>query len=203
MSSKYLGLFLLVTWFALVVGCGRRDAHEMSATAAAEASADGSVQVRKATAIEKASLAEDIAKRKTIDERFPASPTPWGAAGERVVAVSVPGVLELEGGRKIQLDGIRCNEQAVGYLRRVLQGDTTSVVVVTADASAGQPTPAEVWTADTDLQLKNLATGPSYSNIVEAAITSDWCKVETSATSKRNERYAALARAFQPTSSAR
>jgi len=160
------------------------------------ASSDGSAKVRKATEREKAGLKESTEKREAVDARFPGSPAPWGSPSERVTDVSVPGVLKLKGGRSVQLDGIRCNEEAVGYLRRILQDNTVSVVVVPSVESPTQPIPAEVWSADTDLQSKGLATSPAYSNIIETAITSSWCQVEATPTSKHNERYAALAKAF-------
>ena len=194
-STTFMPLLLLTC--ALNFGCSERSEHEISASATAETSSDGSVKVRKSTANEKARLDGDIQKRKQVDDRFPGSPTPWGSSSERVTDVSAPGVLRLAGGRIVQLDGIRCNEEAVGYLRRMLQDSSVSVVVVTSGESTTQPIPAEVWTADTDLQTKGLAIAPSYSNIVETAITSGWCQVEATRTSKHNERYSALAKAFQ------
>ena len=189
---------MLLLGCVLGAGCGPQDRQEISATAAAVASSDGSVQTREATARERAELEEAIKKGKAIDERFPGSPTPWGLASERVIDVSVPGVLKLVGGRSIRLDGIRCDEKAVGYLRRILQGKGVSVVVLPAEGVTTQPIPAEAWSADTGLQQQGLAKSPSYSNVVETAITSDWCQVQVSPTSKHNERYAALAKAFQP-----
>ena len=189
---------MLLSGCVLGVGCSQPGSQEISATAAAVASSDGSVQTREVTARERAELDEAIRKGKAIDEHFPGSPTPWGSASERVTDVSVPGVLKLVDGRSIRLDGIRCDEKAVGYLRRILQDKGVSVVVVPAEGVTTQPIPAEVWSVDPDLQQQGLAKSPSYSNIVETAITSDWCVVEASLTSKHNERYAALAKAFQP-----
>jgi hypothetical protein len=197
MSLNNCNLLTLALGCVLILGCSRQGSGEISATAAAVAVPDGSVQSRQATAREKAELDEAIRKEKTIDERFPGSPTPWGSASERVTGVFVPGVLKLAGGASVRLDGIRCDEKAVGYLRRILQEKAVSVVVLPAKGVTTQPVPAEVWSVDTDLQRQGLATTPSYSNVVETAITSGWCQVEASPTSKHNERYAALAQAFQ------
>jgi len=188
---------MLLLGCTLTLGCGSQSGHEVSATAAAEASSDGSVQSREATTREKAELDEIIQKKGAINERFPGSPTPWGAASESVTDVSVPGVLKLAGGRSVQLDGIRCDEKAVNYLRRILQGEAVSVIVLPAEGATTQPIPAEVWSADNDLQRQGLAKSPAYSNVVETAITSGWCEVVASPTSKHNERYAALAQAFK------
>ena len=202
MSSKILRPVLLFSC-AFIFGCSEQNGREISATAVAEAASDGSTTVRKATLEEKSELEADIQKRKAIDERFPGSPTPFGSPSERVTDVSVPGVLKLESGRIVRFDGVHCNEEAVGYLRQWLQGATVSVVVVATTQSTAQPIPAEVWAADTDLQTKGLATSPAYSNILETAITSGWCQVEATSTSKRIERYTALAQSFQHSAGAR
>ena len=198
MSLSNCKFLVLLFCCALTLGCSPQDDHEIFATAAAEASSDGSVRTRQATSREIAELNEGIRKRNEIDKQFPGAPTPWGSASERVSDVFVPGVLKLAGGRSVQLDGIRCDEKAVGYLRRILQEDASvSVVVLPAEGVTTQPIPADVWSADTDFQQQGLTKGPSYSNVIETAITSGWCQVEASPTSKHNARYAALAHAFQ------
>ena len=190
-------LFLLVIC-VLFVGCSEREDHQISATAAATALPDGSVQVRDATARERASLEKTVEKREEIDKRFPGSPVPRGAPSEHVIEVSVPGVLKLRDGRSVQLDGISCNEKAAGYLRRLLQEDSVSVVVLpSGEATTQQPIRAEVWS------VENLTVGPSYSNVVETAITSGWCELAPTLTSERRDRYIALAQAFQHPASAR
>jgi hypothetical protein len=201
--SSHIFRALLLLAFAPILGCNEQNGHEVSATAASDAFSDGSVTARKVTAREKRELEAEIQKQKAIDERFPGSATPFGLPSERVTDVSVPGVLKLEGGRAVRLDGVRCNEEAVGYLRRWLQGATVSVVTIATTESTSQPVPVEAWAADTRLQADGLAKTPAYSNILETAITSGWCQVEATPTSKRIERYAALAQAFQHPNGAR
>jgi len=138
MSLSNCKFFVLLFCCALALGCRPQDDNEISATAAAEASPDGSVRTRQATSREIAELNEGIRKRNEIDKQFPGAPTPWGSASERVTDVFVPGVLKLAGGRSVQLDGIRCDEKAVGYLRRILQEDA-SVSVVLFLRRASQP----------------------------------------------------------------
>jgi len=175
-------------------GCTRQDSQGLKNDSAP------SIHVREITADERARIDMDIKKGEAVDAQFPGSPIPWGAPTVKISQVVVPGILKLASGKRVQLDGVRCNEQAVSYLSRVLQGSTVSVVVVPSDESrSSEPIPAEVWSVDDTLQLKGLTTTPSYSNIVETSITSGWCHVEATQTCKRNERYAALARAFQHT----
>jgi hypothetical protein len=130
-----------------------------------------------------------MARHEAIDARYPGSQTPLGARSERVLEVSVPGILKLESGRTVRLDGITCNAKAVGYMRRVLFDHGVTVVVLPSTNSQTSPVPAEVWMVD-----KSFQDATSYQNINETAITSHWCEVKTSSTSKYNARYAALAR---------
>jgi len=203
MSRTNLGACLLLVGCIATLGCSERTNREITASAAAEVSSDGSVKVRKATASEKTRLEEGIKRAEAIDERFPGSAAPRGAPTDRVTEISVPGILKLQSGRSAQLDGVSCNEEAVGYLRRMLEGSNISVVILPSVETTTQPFPAEVWSIDSELQVKGITAGPGYSNIVETAIKSGWCKVEATPTSKHNDRYAALAQAFQNPPSAR
>ena len=205
MSSKLIAisLIVLIGICALVVGCEKPGNVEVSASAAAEASSNGSVSVRKPTPRELASLSEITAKIEAVNARYPGAQTPWGVSSERVIGISVPGILEFQNGRKVRLDGIRCEEKAVGYLRRLLQDETTTVAFLPSVESQVEPVPAEVWSVDKNLQVKSLASGPGYSNVTETAITSGWCQVEATPTCKHNERYAALAEAFHVATTAR
>src|SRR6185312_1247849 len=191
MSFKVIvsSLIAFVAMCALVVGCQKQGSTEISASAAAEASTNGSISVRNATPQEVANLSESSAKIEAINARYPGSQTPWGKSSERVIGITVPGILELQSGRKVQLDGIRCGEKAVGYLRRLLQDDTTTVAFLPSVESQSEPVPAEIWSVDTNLLAKKLTTGPSYSNVTETAIKSGWCQVEATPTCKYNERY--------------
>jgi hypothetical protein len=204
MASKNLNAGFMVSLAACAAffGCSQQKEAQVSASATAVSMSDSSIQTRKSTAREKASVEESIAKTEAVNAQYPGSPTPWGATAERVVQISVPGIVELQSGKKVRIDGIRCDEKAVGYLRRILLQETVSVIVLPSREAAAQPIPAEIWTTDKDFQNKGLAASPAYSNITESAITSGWCQVEATQTNKHNERYAALAKAFHPTSGA-
>jgi hypothetical protein len=194
---------LLLATCTVLFACSQHSEPQVSASVTAVSMPDGSIQTRKASAREKASVQEIIAKREAIDAQYPGSPTPWGTPGERMVQISAPGIVELQSGKKVRLDGIRCDEKAADNLRRILTQETVLVVVVPSGEDTAQPIRAELWSADTDLQNKGLTVSPSYSNVTEIAIANGWCEVEATQTSKRNQRYAALAKAFQPEPAAR
>ena len=193
-TSSAVLLFAVCTC-ALIAGCKEQRSFKLTASAAAEASPGGAITTHAPTSKELAGLKNDIAKREAIDARYPGSQVPRGLQSKGVVAVSVPGILQLADGRRVRLDGIRCDKKAVSYLRRVLQAKDVTVAVLPSANSHANPTPAEVWVVEGSSQLQSI-TGPSYSNINETAITSRWCKVEATPTNPHNARYAALAKAF-------
>jgi hypothetical protein len=201
MTALKKGLTLLLCG-ALIVGCEKQHSIEPTASATAEASEDGSISVRSSTPQEVARLQNDIAKREAVDARYPGMTAPKGAPSQRVTNIVVPGILTLDDGRTVKLDGVRCDSQAVGYLRRVLMRDGDSVVVIPTAESTGEPIPANVWSMAM-IKLDGSVPSPSYSNPIETAITSGWCKVEATPTCKYNERYAALAEAFQAAAASR
>ena len=188
-SGNFNLLLLLLCTCALFAGCKEQDNVTLHGSAAAEASPNGTITTRTPTSAEIANLQRNMAKHEAIDARYPGSQTPLGARSERVLDVSVPGILKLERGRTVRLDGITCNARAVGYMRRVLFDHAVTVVVLPSSNSQTSPVPAEVWVVD-----KSSQDATSYSNINETAITSHWCDVRASSTSKYNARYAALAR---------
>lgn len=189
MSSRNFNIFLFLLCACTLVGCKEQHNATLSANAAAEASPNGAITTRAPTSAEIADLQRNMAKHEAIDARYPGSETPLGARSERVIEVSVPGILKLESGRTVRLDGITCNAKAVGYMRRVLFDQGVTVAVLPSGNSQTSPIPAEVWMVD-----KSFRDATSYSNINETAITSHWCDVKASSTSKHNARYAALAK---------
>jgi hypothetical protein len=187
-------LILLVFTSALEVACNTQHSETSFTDMATMPSAR---DYAKKPIVEKAKVLQQIRTRNLIDKRYPGDPIPWGVPSERVAKVMIPGILDLEDGRRVRLDGIRCDERAIHYLSRLLQDPSVSVVVLPSTPNKISPIPADVWMVDDDLQLKGVTISPTYSNLIETAITSGWCDVQATATSKYNARYAALAKAFQ------
>jgi len=200
MNPRPLLIFLLA---ACSAGCTQQRETELAASATAETLPDGSIQVRKSTALEQSRVEDDAAKIRALDARYPSAPTPLGAPTERVTQISVPGILQLDDGRTVRLDGVRCDSKAVDYLRRLLSGEGVSVVVMPSGENLGEPIPADVWSVSTIQLEEPKRTSQSYSKPIETAITSGWCEVEATPTCKYNERYAALAAAFHAPAGAR
>ncbi|HET6912519.1 MAG TPA: hypothetical protein VFH71_04125 [Rhodanobacteraceae bacterium] len=195
MKGMYSSMIFLASACVFVAACGEQHNSEFSASATAEQLSNGSVKIRSSTSGEKADVEEAIKKRDAIDSRLPGSSIPLNAPSSRVTEVTAPGILQLADGRKIRLDGIRCeNTAAIGYLRRILRDKSVSVIFLPSGQKIS-PIPAEVWMVDTGVQ--SATSSPAYSNLNETAITSGWCQVEATPTSKHNARYAALAKAFQ------
>src|SRR5262249_50292008 len=136
---------ILLLCSGLIVGCEKQHAVEFTASATAEASDDGSISVRSSTPQEVARLQNDISKREAVDARYPGMAAPRDAASQRVTNIVVSGVLTLDDGRMVRLDGVRCDSQVVGYLRRLLMGDGDSVVIVPGADGTGGVIPANEW----------------------------------------------------------
>jgi hypothetical protein len=189
--------FASATAVAVLVTAGCTSDHEVSATVAAESNEQGQTKVRSPTAAERANLDETMRKMAQVDARFPRPPIPKNVPSDLPIGVTAPGIVELQNGRHIRIDGVSCSNQGIEILRRMMIDKTTRVIIIpsTSDPSK-DPMPADVWTVDSFLQDKMPGAGLDYSNVVETAITSGWCTVEPTATSKHNERYAALETAF-------
>ena len=101
------------------------------------------------------------------------------------------GEIVLNDGRTIRFDGVSCSEQGYEYLSRLFLDPSSSLVVVTTGSPVEGVTPAEVWIVE-----DREGGGISYSFPVDAGISSGWCDPKPSSTSPHNDRFAALATAF-------
>ncbi len=178
-----------LTLVAALAGCGNGEPMRIEASATAE-SCGGTVSTREATSEESTSVRALMALGEDINRRFPPSPTPFNAPSWKVVRATDTGVLELSDGRHVVMDGVSCTAEGIGYLRRLVIDDDTTLAV--SPHSSGSPVEAELWSVTTfeDDETK------SYSAVAETALTSGWCVPKASATNPHNGRYEALAREF-------
>ena len=192
LSTKAITLFAVTL---VVGGCYRSTDHAdskgASATATAEASSDGTIVTRAPTEEEMDSLNDHSAKREAVDQRFPPPPIPIHAPRVKATRMLATGDLLLEDGRTIFLDGIACTNQGVEYLGRIFIDPAASLIVVESGAGVDGRIPAEVWTVE-----KFDGGMEMYSFPAETGLTSGWCDPKRSPSSRRNERFAALAEAF-------
>jgi hypothetical protein len=182
-----------VVAFAALTACDRNGSTESTAHATAVARSDGSVTVREATANETSRLSQSMETLRAVDAQYSRPEPPYGSPTQKVIQVSEPGILKLRDGTTVRMDGISCKGQGIEYLRRLLLDQAISVAVIPSTSTAGGDVPADVWIRDESSETSRA----SYSNVIETTITSAWCAVEPTQTCRHNERYAALARAFQ------
>lgn len=182
---RYTGISLFC---ALLMACSGEHDEQITAVAVVSNQSDGTTQTLKPSDRQLQRISKTT---EAVDSLHPRSDPPFDAPSKSVAHVTVPGVLKLVDGTNVIMDGVRCEKQGVEYLNRVLMDKSISVIVIPSVEGSAEPVPAAVWTRDQDL-------GPSYSNIVETAITSGWCAVEATQTCRHNARYAALAEAFAP-----
>jgi hypothetical protein len=173
---------------AALAGCGNGEPTRLEASA----TADSCGSTRDATSEEEARVHELMALGESIDKRYPPSPIPFKAPSWKVARIADNGVIELVDGRRIVMDGVSCTAEGIGYLRRVIIDEDTTLAI--SPHSPGNPIEAEVWTVTT-LKLEDRET-QSYSAIAETALKSGWCVPKVSETNPHNNRYEALAREF-------
>ena len=193
---RFYLLSSLSLFVVLVSACGQRAAthvpESISGSATAERHSDGSVEVRETTSKEMARVDSSMSKLAAVDKRFPRPEIPICVPAVKALRVRPSGFVELSDGRVIRLDGVSCSAHGIEVLSRVLIGETTSLLVVPTAEASDQVVPADVWTVE-DLEDGNV----SHSSPAETALTSGWCDVESTSTSKHTERYAALVDAFR------
>jgi len=186
---------ILVLGAVLATGCDREsDAPSdgaLSASAAAESDSSGRVVMRGLTPEELALHADIRERSEAVDRRFPRGAFPQHVPRTRGVRMLPTGEIVLNDGRTIRFDGVSCSEQGYEYLSRLFLDPSSSLVVVTTGSPVEGVTPAEVWIVE-----DREGGGISYSFPVDAGISSGWCDPKPSSTSPHNDRFAALATAF-------
>jgi hypothetical protein len=199
MKRRVCVIFILVFVF-IVFGTGivaAADKKEVSASATAERSSDGTIVSRPATTAEIEDLHQFRNRLKEIDRKYPGPQILKNAKLFRVTSVDNNGIITLEDGQRIRLEGMKCSPETPDYLRRLLLGDMDRVVYILSSTSSDSPA-AYIWHASLSLmndpEMKKFVTGPSYSPLNESALTSGWCTPERSPSNAYNDRYEALSK---------
>ena len=149
MKRRVCEIFILVFVFILF-GTGlvaAADKKEVSASATAERSSDGTISSRPATTAEIEDLEQSWKRLKEIDRKYPGPQIPKNAKLFRVTTVDNNGSITLEDGQRIRLEGMKCSPETPDYLRRLLMGDMDRVVYVLSSTSKDNPAGAYVWHA--------------------------------------------------------
>lgn len=200
MKRRVYKIFILVFVF-ISFGTGivaAADKKEVSASATAERSSDGTITSRPATTVEIEDLEQSWKRLKEIDRKYPGPQVPKNAKLLRVKSVDNNGNITLEDGLRIRLEGMKCSSETPEYLRRLLMGDMDRVAYILSSTRNDNPVSAYIWHASlsmtNDPEMKKFITGPSYSPLNEGALTSGWCTPERSPSNAYNDRYEALSK---------
>ncbi len=192
----FISVFVAILFCASIVSAN--DKVKVSGSAAAERSPDGTITSRPATTAEVERLEQFSKRLKEIDYKYPGPEIPKNAKLFRVTAIDNKGIITLENGQRIRLEGMKCSPETPDYLRRLLMGNMDRVVYNLSSTNGDNPAGAYIWHADLSLmndpEMKKVITGPSYSPLNEGALTSGWCTPSRSSTNAYNDRYEALSK---------
>jgi len=201
---KKYKIIIYISLLFILFGCSEENKNDIetktiSASATAIRKSDGTVEVRDATESEIGQLDQDIKRHNEIDKNFP---LPWKFEDiaklklYKIKSVSNQGVITLEDGSTLSIEGVKCNAEGLSYIPKLLSSDTDRIAYIPSTEFEIKPKPAYIWHASLflmeDPELKELETGPSYSSLNETVITSGWCYAEQTESNKFYERYLAL-----------
>jgi hypothetical protein len=194
-------IIISVCLLFFVFGCseGNKDDRDFSASATAIRKSDGTVEVRETSKSESKKLDQNMDRYKEIEKKYP---TPWSFEEisklklHKVKSVNNQGVITLEDGTTLIIEGVRCKPENLGYIAKLLSSDTERIAFIPSTNAEIRPTPAYIWSVSLvlmeDPELKDFVTTPSYSSLNESVITSGWCEAEQTENNKYYERYLAL-----------
>jgi hypothetical protein len=193
----FFSVFVAILFSASIVTAD--DKAKVSGSAAAERTSDGAISSRRpASPAEVEDLHQFGKLLKEIDSEYPGPQIPKNVKLFRVTSVDNNGIITLENGQRIRLEGIKCSPETPDYLRRLLMGDMDSIVYILSSTNSDNPAGAYIWHADLSLmndpEMKKFITGPSSSPLNEGALTSGWCIPERSSNNACNDRYEALSK---------
>ncbi len=144
-------------------------------------------------------LKQNMKTHREINKRYP---PPLGQAElsklklYSVKSVSKQGVITLENGPDLILEGVKCSSANQGRITQFLYDEADKVSFIPSTNSKISPIPAYIWYEDLSLMqdpdFKDFVTGPSYPSLNESVIGSGWCTAERTAHNKYYERYRAL-----------
>lgn len=137
-------------------------------------------------------LDEGTSKVFDIDRRFPRPMPPRDDELRTAVGVAAPGIIELDDGTRLRIEGVTCDQAGVDNLSKHLVGEDTSLIVRIIDTDASPPL-AMIWT---QMLLSEITPGAgparSHSWPAETALTSGWCEPGPAGTAMMRDRYRAL-----------
>jgi hypothetical protein len=200
--TKTILLVISIATYVVMSAChsGNKDevTNEYSASATALSVDGGKVAIRKASPDDAATMSTLANSLADIDARFPPPPSPKEPLVlYRAKVVQPDGVITMEGGPSIRLDGVSCSEIGIERIARLVTQDSARLAFLSSvDGASTMPIPSEVWLED----ISYISAGhpfPASSMIVDTALVSGWCTPLRTDTTKRFDRYVALASLFR------
>ena len=113
--------FLLELIFILplvLFGCENNNPKTISASATSAINEDGEIIVRDATKDEISSLDNFRRKIEKIDKQYPPPALPINHDTYKVLSISNDGVFNLDGGIKVKMSGIVCDQKGVVFIKK-------------------------------------------------------------------------------------
>jgi hypothetical protein len=181
----------------LLVGCAgertSRKSETLEATAAAVTRPDGTVATVAPSSVQVANVRRVNAEMMSVNERFPPPPIPTSVPPlHHVAAITPEGVIALENGMLVRLDGVSCSREGISNLSQLLQSPEVGVAFIEPPAPGIQPTPVQLWVVQ-DIAEDKTKPMITYNRIAESALLSGWCTPLKTPTSRTYERYLAIA----------
>ena len=194
---KQLLLTLIFILPLVLFGCDNDIQRTISASATSAINEDGEIIVRDATKNEISSLDNFRRKIEKIDRQYPPPTLPLNHETYKVLSISNDGVFNLNGGIKVKMSGIVCNQQGVVYIKKFFSEKDEKLAFLPMETSGdGDYTSAYVWQVDTSLmndpEMKGIITGPSFSRMNDNVILNNWCELDFENQSKYHHRYISL-----------
>ncbi len=201
---------LICTLAALLctsVLCGVHTAYadnqaEASGSTATGKNPDGANPIRKLTAAEISRLEQIRKTISEIDQKYPGPQIPKNAVIFKVTSVDGSGVMSLESGQKIIMEGVTCSPRGIIYLQKFITRESDRIVYAQVSSDGTSPVRAYIWRAQlsftNDRETKKLSHGPVYSSLNETVLTSGWCLPVKSSTNAYKDRYEALSKIAPP-----
>ena len=198
---KMRSLTLFCALAQLIAAChvnsGKSIATTYVAAATAEISNGHSVTTRAANADEKIEISSLAQQLLRVDSEFPPpAPPELSTPSYQVKDLTLDGVITLNTGLTIRLDGVHCSPIGFANIRRLATERTVRLAFVSSVGTSSQPIPSEVWLEIYTNQPRD-NTLVSQSMVVDTAIVSGWCTPFRTKTTQRYDRYLELEKLFQ------
>jgi hypothetical protein len=161
--------------------------HEVSASAVAYATKDGSVKAKEATDAEIAAASSSHQELENLNKRYPLRDPPIDSEMHKVTGFLAPATFLLEDGKRVQIDGVACSEKGVSVISTAWIDENTHIAFFPASSIDASTVAAEVWIIDTDATEQGRDT--SYQPAGHNFIGTGHCLPVFSQTNKLNERY--------------